>query len=188
MSGARYTERSHIREHHRAIGRREIIKYIILIFVLCILSVMQTSFAKLFGNPIGLTLLFVSALGMLFGERDGAIFGLVGGVLIDSLSGGIIYTSPLVYMLIGYFCGICSKRFLSKNLPSYIVYMLIVGLIKQAVNLFYFVMLTDNFNLMQIFIEVLVPDYISFIIFSPVIYGLSYLLFKLIYIKKKKKF
>ncbi len=186
--GARYGARSSSRENMRSFGKREIIKYISLVVVLCILAVMQTSFVKIDDHPVGLVLLFVSAVGMLFGERDGGVLGLIGGIIIDSLGGGVIYISPLVFALIGYLCGICVQRLLSSNFPSYLVYMLIVGIIKQAVNLLYFVMLSDNFNLMQIFIYTLVPNYIAFVLFSPLVYGIAYLLYKAINYKKKKKY
>ena len=175
------------RQRRKFIGKRDILKYVIFVFILCVLSVMQTSFVKVNGNAVGLVLLFISAIGMLFGERDGGVCGLIGGVIVDSLGGGVIYISPLVFAIVGYLCGICVSRLLQKNFPSYIVYMLIVGILKQAVNLFYFVMLSDKFNLMKIFIDVLIPDYIAFILFSPVIYGFAYLLYKILNTKKKKR-
>ncbi len=171
----------------KRISARSIIKYAVLVLSVCILSCMQTSFFKLFGSPVGLAFLFVLATGFLFSEREGAIIGTVGGVIIDSLGGGVIYLSPLVYMLIGYFCGFLSKKFLSRNLPSFLVYALMAELIKQVVNLLYFVMLSDNFNLMQIFMYSIVPDYISTVLLSPALYGAVLGLYKLINIQRKKK-
>ena len=185
MTGARYTGG---RSRSRSVTKRDIVKYIIFIVLLSVLSVMQTSFVKINGSPIGITLLFISAVGMLYGERDGGVTGLIGGLLVDCLGGGVIYASPLVYALIGYMCGVCVKKFLSSNLPSYIVYMLIVGIVKEAQNLFYYVMLSDNLNLVQIFIDTLLPDYVAFIIFSPVIYGVAYLTYKITSYKKNKKY
>ena len=186
--GVRYTGKSYRGEGDRFFSKKNIIKYIVFIFVSCTLAVMQTSFVKINGNPIGLTLLFVSAIGMLFGERDGGIIGLISGLIVDCLGGGIIYIASLVYAVIGYLCGICVSRFLQKNLPSYIVYMLIVGLVKQAVNLFYFVMLSDNFNLMQITVGILIPDYLTFVLFSPAIYLIAYLIYRIFNYKKNKKY
>ena len=148
---------------------------------------MQSTFFKINGSPVGLTLIFVAAVGIFFGERDGAILGLLGGIIIDSLAGGVIYTSPMVYMLVGYFCGLCIKRFLSRSLPSFLVYMLLVGLIKQAVNIFYFVMLSDSLNLMEIFLGTLLPDYIAFVVFSPAVYLVAFVIFKIVSIEKRKR-
>ena len=187
MTGARYSGGKKRGGAHR-ITKRDIVKYVIFILLLSILSVMQTSFVKINGNPVGITLLFVSAVGMLYGERDGGMTGLIGGLLIDCLGGGIIYISPLIYALVGYFCGVTVSKILSSNLPSYIVYMLIVGIVKEAQNLFYYVMLSDNLNLVQIFIDTLLPDYVAFIIFSPVIYGVTYLTYKITNYKKNKKY
>lgn len=187
MARVRYKDRSHVKERVRAVNIRDIVKYTLLIFTVCVLSVMQTTFVKVNGLPVGLALIFVSAVGIFFGERDGAILGLFGGIIIDSLAGGVLYTSPLVYMLVGYFCGLCIKRFLSKNLPSFLVYMLLVGLIKQAVNIFYFVMLSDSLNLMEILVGTLLPDYIAFVLFSPAVYLIAFALFKIISIEKRKK-
>ena len=188
MSGARYTGGSRGIENDRVFSKRSIIKYAVLIFTVCALSVAQTSFVKVNGMPIGIVLLFVSATGMLFGERDGGIIGLIGGLIVDCLGGGIIYIAPLIYAVIGYFCGICVSRFLQRNLPSYIVYMIIVGIIKQAVNLLYFVMLSDNLNLMQIFVSILVPDYLAYVLLSQIFYGITYILYKILSLKKNKKY
>lgn len=187
MAKIRYRDRSHLKERVRSINTRNIVKYILFFILICIFSVMQTSFARVGNVPIGLTLLFISAIGIFFGERDGAIFGLLGGVIIDSLSGGVIYTSPFIYMIVGFMCGICIKRFLKKNLPSFIVYILLVGILKQAVNLFYFVMLSDKLNLVNILVESLLPDYFVFIAFSPAVYLVAFILYKIINKETKKK-
>ena len=187
MARVRYRDRSRVKERVHAVSTRQIIKYALLIFTACILSVMQSTFFKINGSPVGLTLIFVAATGIFFGERDGAILGLLGGIIIDSLAGGVIYTSPLVYMLVGYFCGLCIKRFLSRSLPSFLVYMLLVGLIKQAVNIFYFVMLSDSLNLMEILLGTLLPDYIAFVVFSPAVYLAAFVIFKIVSIEKRKR-
>ena len=187
MAKVRYKDRSHFRDSVRSVNVRKIIKYITFAVIACILAVMQTSFAKIGSFPIGLTLLFVSAIGIFFGERDGAIVGLFGGIIIDSLSGAVIYTSPIVYMIVGYFCGLCIKRFLSKNLPSFIVYTLVVGLFKELVNLFYFVMLSDKLNVIEILINDLIPDYLIYIAFSPIVYLVVFALHRIINKETKKK-
>lgn len=188
MNGAKYTGRSRYGDGEKILSKKNIVKYSVFFIALSVFSVMQTSFVKVNSNPVGLTLLFVSAVGMLFGERDGGIVGLIGGLIVDCLSGGVIYTSALIYAVIGYLCGICVSRFLGRNLPSYIVYMLVVGIAKQATNVLYFVMLSDNFNLLEIFVKRLVPDYLSFIIFSPIIYGFTYILYNILNFKKNIKY
>ena len=76
------------------------------------------------------TFVLVCAVGFVYGEKSGAIFGLVGGILIDALGFSGVMISTILYTVLGYLCGRIVGWFLSKNLPSFAVYALIAGIIK----------------------------------------------------------
>ena len=52
MNGVRYTGGSDRGEVGRVFTKRNIIKYVIFVFIICILSVMQTSFVKINSNNV----------------------------------------------------------------------------------------------------------------------------------------
>ena len=51
MANVKFKDRSHIKDRVRSVNTREVIKYITLTVILCALSVMQTSFAKIGDIP-----------------------------------------------------------------------------------------------------------------------------------------
>lgn len=170
-----------------AINKKIIIGLILIIPTVLMLAIMQTSVLKIFGAPPGLTLLFTCAVGMILGEREGAAVGVFSGFIIDCLGGGVFSLSPLFFMLCGYFSGICARFILSRNMPSFVVYMLVVGVLKEMINVFYFGMTSQSLNLFEVLINTLIPDYFAFIICSPVVYFIAYVIKKIIFIKKTNK-
>ena len=183
----RYVSRSNVRAHREAINKRIILGVILVIPTVLMLSVIQTSVLKIFGKPPGLALLFTCAMGMIFGEREGAATGVLSGFILDCLGGGVFSLSPIFFMLCGYFCGICARFVLSRNMPSFVVYSLVVGVLKEMINVFYFGMTSKNLNLFEALTDTLIPDYFAFVICSPVIYLIAYILKKIIFIKKTNK-
>ena len=185
--GVKYTSRSRVRAHRESLNKRIIFGVILFIPVILFLAVMQTSVLTIFGKPPGLVLLFVCATGMLFGEREGGACGVFGGFIIDCVGGGLFSLSPLFFMLCGYFSGVCSKYVLSHNLPSFVVYALVVGILKELLGIFYFGMLAESLNLFEVITKTLFPDYFAFLICSPFIYVVAYRLKKIIFYKRKSR-
>ena len=183
----RYVSRSRSGVRGEAINKKIIIGLIFIIPTALMLAVMQTSVLKIFGAPPGLTLLFTCAIGMVLGEREGAAVGVFSGFIIDCLGGGVFSLSPIFFMLCGYFCGICARFVLSRNMPSFVVYMLVVGVLKEMINVFYFGMSSQSLNLFEVLTNTLVPDYFAFVICSPAVYLVAYILKKIIFIKKTNK-
>ena len=169
------------------INIRLILGLILIIPTVLFLAIMQTSVLKIFGSPPGLTLLFTCAVGMIFSEREGAFVGVFSGFIIDCLGGGVFSLSPIFFMLCGYFCGICARFVLSRNMPSFAVYMLVVGVLKEMINIFYFGMSSQSLNLFEALTNTLIPDYFAFVICSPAVYLIAFILKKIIFIKKNNK-
>ena len=183
----KYVPRSEVGARREAINKRIIIGVILVVPVVLMLAIVQTSVLKIFGKPPGLALLFVCAMGMVFGEREGAATGVLSGFILDCLGGGVFSLSPVFFMLCGYFCGICARFVLSRNMPSFVVYSLVVGVLKEMINIFYFGMTSQSLNLFEVLTDTLIPDYFAFVICSPAIYLIAYILKKIIFIKKTNK-
>lgn len=139
--------------------------------VLIIISIpFQISFFNVFGAKPAIALALVCAIGFLCGERCGGICGIVGGFFIDVLGSVGIGFSPVLYMLAGYLCGYFSKVFLKRNFLSFIIYSLCVGGIQSLITLARFALGAKSFNIINIFIKTLMPEFFAFILCIPIVY------------------
>lgn len=79
---------------------------------------------RLPGLPAGgpwLCLLLTLAVGYLFDEEHGAVMGLLGGILLDCVSSGVMLR-PLSYLLAGYLAGRLSGVVLSHDMLSFAIF------------------------------------------------------------------
>ena len=137
------------------------IAFSVLIFI-C--AVMQTTCLSFFDKAPALTLAVICAIGFIAGEKMGAIFGIAGGVIVDILGSTGFTFSPVIYMLCGYFCGALVGWFLSQNIPSFIVYGAIAGIFRELGTFVYFILFSEEFSLLDIFVKVIVPEYLAYLI------------------------
>jgi hypothetical protein len=99
------------------------------------------------------------------------VWGIVGGLAVDMLGNTGISFSPLLYMLCGYLCGALMGWFLSRNLPSFIIFAAIAGLLKETYTVICFGLLSKSFPLIEIITKILVPEYFAYIICIFPAYG-----------------
>ena len=78
------------------------------------------------GSP-ALGWIFAVAVAFLLGERDGCIAGCITGFMYECLTGAGYMFLPLFGGLMGYIFGWMSKKFLGKNIPSFMVYAMMGG-------------------------------------------------------------
>ena len=127
------------REDRERIGTVRAVIYSLCIAVIVFLSaVLQTTCLNFFGKVPALTLAVSCAVGFVFGEKWGAVTGAVAGVLTDILGSVGSSFSPVVFMLCGYCCGAFVGWFLSKNLPSFLIYAAIAGVFREIFTFVYF--------------------------------------------------
>ena len=135
-------------------------------------AIMQTTFFEIFGKSADLALAFVCAIGFVAGEKMGAVFGLFSGVMISYLGGSGLSFAPVIYVICGYFCGALVGWFLSQNFPSFILYSLIAGVVKEIFTVIYFGLFSSRFNLWQIFIKITVPEFFAYLVCVIPAYGI----------------
>ncbi len=162
-------------EQKRYLIRTTII-YGLIIFIF---SVLQTSFFShlTFFNAIpNIMIIVVIGASVYEGERTGAVVGIAAGVFIEAQGGIGLPILPLLYFLVGYFCGIISKQFEKDGFLVYLIYMLVGCLVGSVVTLIQTALFASNYNLPQILKNIILPEYIyTFLLSIP-----CYLLFKLI--------
>ena len=69
-----------------------------------------------------LGLITVLAAAFFLGEREAAVAGIIIGFFHDAVMDTGIMMTPVLYMLLGYACGLAARAWLSKNLPSFAVF------------------------------------------------------------------
>ena len=146
----------------------------------CLLAALQTTLLSripLFilhaGKP-SLCLIFVLATGYMFGEREGCVCGLIGGIfyecaVMEPFSGGLMLY-PLIYCILGYLSGAMVNGFLAGNLPSFAVYALIGSLIEALIQMIILIIQIHAFPSFTYFLHGLLPGIILNILFSPLLY------------------
>jgi rod shape-determining protein MreD len=157
-------------------GRKKIsVKKAIILSSVFTVYILLSAFAEItflsaFDKTPSMTLALICAVGFVCGERFGAIFGIVGGILIDCLGGSPMPLSPILYMLCGYMCGVAVGWFLSSNFPSFIVYSVIVGILKEIFSFVSVALLSDSFNFWNVITKLLIPELLAYILCAPPAY------------------
>ena len=185
MSKIKTVSRTELREKNKAAGKKLIAGASVYVIVTIILAVIQTCGFELFGCSVAFILSLVCSVGFVFGEKEGAALGLFGGFVCDCLGTVGFSILPLFYMLCGYICGIMIKWFLSRNLPSFVIYCLIVGILREGVTFLYYMLYSENFRFFETVIKVLIPEYFAFVLFSPLMYLLSVLIKRILMRNRK---
>ncbi len=165
--------------------------FICSLLFLCILSALQTTcFSRIpllilpSGSP-SLAFLLVLAWGYKFGEKEGCICGLLGGLVtecieMEPLTGGIM-VFPLIYCLMGYVSGALSQRFLAGNIWSFEIFALI-GLIGDDLCRIMLVILKQrHLSFFPYVFGNILPGLILSLLFAPLIYGAVCLYQKIIH-------
>ena len=178
------------RENRKRISALRAVIYSISIAVTVFLSaILQSTCLTFFGKVPALTLAVTCTVGFIFGERWGAVTGVGAGVLTDLLGSVGSSFSPIIFMLCGYCCGAFVGWFLSKNLPSFMIYAAIAGVFREIFTFVYFGSFSATFSLGNIFTSVVIPEYFAYLVCVLPSYGVIlgiYCLFKGKDLKEKR--
>lgn len=155
--------------------------------VIFISAVLQVTCLSFFGSVPALTFAIVCATGFIFGYKAGAVCGILTGVFTDLLGNTGFSFSPIVFMLCGYCCGAFVGWFLSKNLPSFIIYAALAGILKEIFTFVYYGLFSANYSLWNIFTSVVIPEYFAYLICVLPAYGAIFGIYRLFKGKDKKR-
>ena len=113
--------------------------------------------------------------------------GIYAGVLMIALGGVGASLSPVLYVFCGYLCGAFVGWFLSKNLPSFIIYSAISGILLEISTVIYYGLFSQSFSLWQLTVKLLIPEYFAFILCVIPAYALVFGIHTLFKGKDKRK-
>ncbi len=167
-------------EQGKKIKVKQIIAYVLCFSLLIFVSaILQTTCLSVFGSVPALTLALVCAIGFIFGEKTGAITGIITGALTDILGGTALSVSPLLFMLCGYFCGVFVGWFLRKNLPSFIFYAMIAGLLREIFTFAYLILTSGSLSVIDMLLKIVIPEYFAYVLCVIPAYGAVFGIYRL---------
>lgn len=154
--------------------------YSILLIIAFFLQSTPTLFKASSPSP-SLILALILIISFFENPRFAALFGLIGGMLIDSISVGGSGIYALIYMLTGLICSLITKALLQNNFASFAVIGVPVILIHQVLD----IIIKSGFTngLFGLFFNF----YLTVAIYTFAVAFLLYLLFSFV-IKKDEKF
>lgn len=100
---------------------------------LFLIALLQTSFLPplgLLGAVPDLTLIFACGIAFYLGPVDGAVFGLIGGILVDALGGAGAMLSPVLYTVTAFLLGTLARLFLDGRFVYWCIYSVVFCLAK----------------------------------------------------------
>ena len=153
-----------------------VLKHLLYSVILVITVILQAVFfAKLeiFGARPQLVLLFVCTLSFFEGPKSGAIYGLIGGYIIDIISGGGVFFSAVIYMIMCYLAAYAVELYFSDGFLPFLaistVFMIAKHLLDIAAILTAYKQITFFKTLLYVFIpETLYTLLVAAFIFFPV--------------------
>ena len=106
-------------------------KWTLLVLLVWLFAILQASFLShipVFGATIELTAALILLFGWKRGPIVGAIIGMIGGFLLDALTGVGISLLPLIFLAIGIYASFAAKRlfdhpltYIIMTLPAHLV-------------------------------------------------------------------
>ena len=155
---------------------------------LFLIIIRSTFFARFrpFGASPDILIVAVAVIGFFEGAYAGAIFGVSVGFIADSLGGVGVVLLPLLYMLVGYLCGVVATDYYRRSWILFLIFDAVSAAVRMFATLLYIMLEWHAFDLFTVFNTVLWPEFLSTLVISP-LPALLLMPVYMIFRKKKKK-
>ena len=150
-----------------------ILKHTVFTIISLLLVVSQTSFfagIEIFGGRPQAVLLYCLALAFFEGPKTGAVYGVLCGYLLDVVSGGGVYFSAVIYMLVCYIFAYAVELYFNDGYLSYLAMSAVFVLIKQTLDVFVMLAKWADFNFGVTIVKVFLPELIYTLAVSALVY------------------
>ena len=146
-----------------------IIRGLICLLLISFFALLQTTlFARFrpFGAVPDLMLPLVVAISMTIREKWGAVSGLAAAFIIESLGGATVTILPLLYMPVGYLCGLLTIYYFRDGLAVRAMYTGVTTLARCLFTLIILYMSSPSVNLPATLLHVSLPEFVSTAVFA----------------------
>lgn len=144
-------------------------KIVVAALLLILFSLLQTTLFTRF-RPFGavpdLILPLVVAVAMSEREKFGAIFGVIAAFVIDSLGGSTISILPILYMPVGYICGILTVCFFRDSLAVRGLYTVTTTLARALFTAFTILATAGGITFISLMGDAVLPELVANLVFA----------------------
>lgn len=150
-----------------------VLKHILYsVILVAILIIQAVFFAKLeiFGARPQLVLLYVCTLSFFEGARPGAVYGLVGGYLVDVVCGGGVFFSAVVYMLMCYLAAYAVELYFSDGFLPFLAISAVFMIAKHLLDIIAILATYKAFNFFKVLFYTFIPEMLYTLLISAVIF------------------
>ncbi len=145
--------------------KKAIVCAVLIIFFSLLQTTLFTRFRP-FGAVPDLILPLVIAISMTEREKWGAVCGLLGAFIIESLGGSSLTLLPLLYMPAGYVCGILTIYYFRDSIAVRALYTGISSAARAIFTLIAILATASGVSVLDIFTEAIFPELIANLLFA----------------------
>ena len=158
------------------------------VFILCLYLLQSTLFAlfDIGGIRPNLLIIAVASLGFLGGKRTGIYAGFFSGLLIDIAFRPIYGVNALLYMYIGYICGLFKKVVFSGDIKMPLLFIAGSDFVYNMAFYFFYFFFRGRFEISYYFMKIILPEMVYTTIMACIIYPLIHFVMKRIELPEKK--
>lgn len=158
------------------------------LFIICLYLLQSTLFAmfSIGGIRPNLLIIATASLGFLGGKRTGIYAGFFSGLLIDIAFRPIYGVNALLYMYIGYICGLFKKVVFSGDIKMPLLFIAGSDLVYNMAFYFFYFFFRGRFEISYYFMKIILPEMVYTTIMACIIYPLIHFVMKRIELPEKK--
>lgn len=127
-----------------------------------------------FGAIPDLMISFTAALAVTEGRKWGAVFGIIAAVVIEALSVNDVTLLPLIYMPIGFFCGVFCKYYFTGSFPVRTIITFATLPLRAIVTAAYAYFSPISITSAEIFYDIVLPETAATLFFALPVHLLMY--------------
>ena len=155
------------------INKKFVAKGVVYALIFIFFAVLETNIfngLKIFGAKPNLVISLCVAASVLENERYGASLGFIFGFIIDSAFDSPFLFSGIYYFFAAYIGGICARLYFNKSVLTMLILAAPVLGIRGIVNLFFLAGTWQDFEIIKVLSDYILPEYIYSLALAPAVY------------------
>lgn len=151
--------------------------------------VLQTTLFAMFdigGIRPNLLIIVTASLGFLGGKRTGIYTGFFSGILVDLCFRSLYGINAVIYMYIGYACGLLKKILFPKDIKLPLLFIAVSDLVYNAVHYFLYFLLRGDFDFFYYCRQIILPEIVYTSIMACILYPFIHFIMMRMELPEKK--
>ncbi len=151
--------------------------------------ILQTTLFAMFsvgGIRPNLLLIATASLGFLGGKKTGIYTGFFSGLLIDMFFRSVYGINALLFMYIGYSCGLLKKILFPKDIKLPLLFIAVSDFAYNVLHYFFYFLFRGNFDFFHYCRQIILPEMVYTSIMACILYPLIHFIMIRIELPEKK--